>query len=354
MARPICPGMVASLTTLPVIGVPVPLKLPRRAGLAAVDRADAGRGTGGDRLDRRRAQRRPARGAHSGHRPTRSSPPGSLRSRPSLLRPPTARTPLSRNGFVRFRNETAPAAAPASPPHGGCPGRGRRDRPRAGRPRRCHPPGRCAHGVAVRRRHARGRRPSGPARHDALPARPARRRRRSCSRTVSVATRPISTPRPETWLEHGYVVLTYTARGFGKSGGLIHLDAPAYEVADALEAGRLPRYPSVGARRTATGDPQGRGGRLVLRRRAGAAARRDRPADRRGGRRHHLEQPAAGAVPERGRRPDRACSRSSGPATCSRPRTAARADRSELRAGSRRTSARPTSARRKAVLPTPP
>ncbi len=31
----------------------------------------------------------------------------------------------------------------------------------------------------------------------------------------------------------GYVVLTYTARGFGASGGRIHLDAPDYEVADA-------------------------------------------------------------------------------------------------------------------------
>ncbi|PZS26336.1 MAG: ABC transporter [Pseudonocardiales bacterium] len=31
----------------------------------------------------------------------------------------------------------------------------------------------------------------------------------------------------------GYVVLAYTARGFGKSGGLIHLDAPAFEVHDA-------------------------------------------------------------------------------------------------------------------------
>jgi ABC-2 type transport system ATP-binding protein len=31
----------------------------------------------------------------------------------------------------------------------------------------------------------------------------------------------------------GYVVLTYTARGFGLSGGLIHLDAPNYEVHDA-------------------------------------------------------------------------------------------------------------------------
>ncbi|GAA4916121.1 ABC-2 type transport system ATP-binding protein [Stackebrandtia albiflava] len=33
----------------------------------------------------------------------------------------------------------------------------------------------------------------------------------------------------------GYVVLTWTARGFGASGGLIHLNAPAYEVADASE-----------------------------------------------------------------------------------------------------------------------
>jgi ABC-2 type transport system ATP-binding protein len=32
---------------------------------------------------------------------------------------------------------------------------------------------------------------------------------------------------------HGYVVLAYSARGFGRSGGLIHLDAPSYEVADA-------------------------------------------------------------------------------------------------------------------------
>ena len=32
---------------------------------------------------------------------------------------------------------------------------------------------------------------------------------------------------------HGYVVLAYTARGFGRSGGLIHLDAPNYEVSDA-------------------------------------------------------------------------------------------------------------------------
>lgn len=33
--------------------------------------------------------------------------------------------------------------------------------------------------------------------------------------------------------EHGYVVLAYSARGFGRSGGLIHLDSVHYEVADA-------------------------------------------------------------------------------------------------------------------------
>ncbi|WP_198955007.1 alpha/beta fold hydrolase [Kineosporia sp. R_H_3] len=32
---------------------------------------------------------------------------------------------------------------------------------------------------------------------------------------------------------HGYVAVTYTARGFGASGGRIHLDAPDFEVADA-------------------------------------------------------------------------------------------------------------------------
>lgn len=31
----------------------------------------------------------------------------------------------------------------------------------------------------------------------------------------------------------GYLVLAWTARGFGRSGGLVHLDAPDYEVADA-------------------------------------------------------------------------------------------------------------------------
>ncbi|HEY6794349.1 MAG TPA: alpha/beta fold hydrolase, partial [Kineosporiaceae bacterium] len=33
----------------------------------------------------------------------------------------------------------------------------------------------------------------------------------------------------------GYVVLAWTARGFGRSGGLIHLDSPDYEVSDAAK-----------------------------------------------------------------------------------------------------------------------
>jgi ABC-2 type transport system ATP-binding protein len=45
---------------------------------------------------------------------------------------------------------------------------------------------------------------------------------------------------------HGYVVLAYSARGFGRSGGLIHLDAPAYEVHDAsLLVSHLAALPQV-------------------------------------------------------------------------------------------------------------
>ena len=53
----------------------------------------------------------------------------------------------------------------------------------------------------------------------------------------------------------GYVVLAYTARGFGRSGGLIHLMDPAYEVADASAL-----IDSLGANarvlRDASGDPR--------------------------------------------------------------------------------------------------
>jgi ABC-2 type transport system ATP-binding protein len=54
---------------------------------------------------------------------------------------------------------------------------------------------------------------------------------------------------------HGYVVLAYTARGFGQSGGLIHLDAPSYEVADASKLiSYLATLPQVA--KDAPGDPR--------------------------------------------------------------------------------------------------
>ena len=53
----------------------------------------------------------------------------------------------------------------------------------------------------------------------------------------------------------GYVVLAYTARGFGRSGGLIHLDAPSYEVADAsLVVSYLATLPQV--LKDGPGDPR--------------------------------------------------------------------------------------------------
>ncbi len=52
----------------------------------------------------------------------------------------------------------------------------------------------------------------------------------------------------------GYLVLTWTARGFGRSQGLIHLDSPDYEVADAkLLLDRLASRPDVA--RDGPGDP---------------------------------------------------------------------------------------------------
>jgi ABC-2 type transport system ATP-binding protein len=85
---------------------------------------------------------------------------------------------------------------------------------------------------------------------------------------------PASTPAPAILLAHGfggdktdldtqardlarggYVVLAYTARGFGKSGGLVHLDAPAYEVADASKLiDYLAAQESV--RKDSDGDPR--------------------------------------------------------------------------------------------------
>ncbi|MGR6322434.1 alpha/beta fold hydrolase [Micromonospora soli] len=53
----------------------------------------------------------------------------------------------------------------------------------------------------------------------------------------------------------GYAVLTWTARGFGRSGGEIHLDSPDYEVRDAARLlDRLAARPDI--RLDAAGDPR--------------------------------------------------------------------------------------------------
>ena len=59
---------------------------PRRARLAALDRADADRGARRDRRDRQRRERRPARRPHPRRRPTRGSPPRSPTTRRELER----------------------------------------------------------------------------------------------------------------------------------------------------------------------------------------------------------------------------------------------------------------------------
>ncbi|MGN6609322.1 MAG: alpha/beta fold hydrolase [Jatrophihabitans sp.] len=63
----------------------------------------------------------------------------------------------------------------------------------------------------------------------------------------------------------GYVVLTWTARGFGRSGGLIHLDAPAYEVHDAsLLVSWLQQRPQVDRNRIAVAGASYGGGLALL------------------------------------------------------------------------------------------
>ncbi|WP_422751060.1 alpha/beta fold hydrolase [Micromonospora sp. WMMD1219] len=59
----------------------------------------------------------------------------------------------------------------------------------------------------------------------------------------------------EDLVARGYAVLTWTARGFGRSGGQIHLDNPDYEVRDAQRLlDRLAQRPDI--RLDAAGDPR--------------------------------------------------------------------------------------------------
>ena len=73
--RRTCPGMTASMTPLPVIGVPVPLaQLDGLDSLLSIVQMPGGH-PGRDGRDRQREERRPARGAHPRRRATRSCAP---------------------------------------------------------------------------------------------------------------------------------------------------------------------------------------------------------------------------------------------------------------------------------------
>ncbi len=56
--------------------------------------------------------------------------------------------------------------------------------------------------------------------------------------------------------ERGYVVVTWSARGHGASGGRIHLNDPAYEIADAARRCSISRPPAATSSSTRPGDPR--------------------------------------------------------------------------------------------------
>ena len=99
----------------------------------------------------------------------------------------------------------------------------------------------------------------------------------------------------ETLARDGYAVITYTARGFGRSGGRIHLDDPAYEGADTTKlvdfAAPARRWPDRQPRSVIGFAGGSYGGAADLPRRgSGPAGRRDRAGV-------HLEQTDPVAVP---------------------------------------------------------
>ena len=102
-------------------------------------------------------------------------------------------------------------------------------------------------------------------------------------------TKADSLPTARSLARDGYAVLVYTARGFGASGGLVHLDDPAYEGRDAVAmVDALAARPEV----ERVGD--GPGGRVrgrQLRRGGRARGRGAGPADRRDRARVHVRRP---------------------------------------------------------------
>ncbi len=123
------PGMLAAKTTVPVLGVPVRVEAPPRAGLAALDRADAGRRPGRHVRDRRGRgdERRPVR-----RRPAR--PTTTPRCAPPSRR--TAPSDASRRRGRRWRRDADVSAAPGADRPTGDDRHARRRPARPLRPRR--------------------------------------------------------------------------------------------------------------------------------------------------------------------------------------------------------------------------
>ena len=156
--------------------------------------------------------------------------------------------------------------------------------------------------------HGRGadRGPGGPGagrhdrpRHHPVPARPPRPRPPCCVAHGFGGTKASVDADARALVDRGFVVLAWTARGFGASGGQITLDSPDYEVADARAlVDRLAARPEVV--QDGPGDPRvgvtggSYGGALALL----LAGLRPRGSTRIGAA-DHLERPGPGPVPER-------------------------------------------------------
>ena len=103
-------------------------------------------------------------------------------------------------------------------------------------------------------------------------------------------------PEAEQLARAGFAVLTWSARGFGRSTGQVALDAPDYEVADVGQlVSWLARQPRV--RLDGPGDPRVGITGAVIRRRARAARRGLRSPDRCDRSADHLVQPGHRTFP---------------------------------------------------------
>lgn len=154
----------------------------------------------------------------------------------------------------------------------------------------------------------------------------------------------------------GYVVLAYSARGFGTSTGLISMNSPSSRSLTRARSSTISR-PATTSCWTAPAI-RGSASRGLVRRRAGPpSARGLRRPRRRRGVRHHLERPAdiaVRAVRERRRRRAGRVQSRCGPATSSGWASSIATAPSPSAAASRPPGAPPTPTRRRAASSRPP